>query len=172
MERSFRGSDPRRRKQLVADYSDQHFLNEKLDASHLGHMTFAVVTAKWNDEVTSKLKEGAISKLKESGISSDQIKVYDVPGTFELIYGSSKMLNDGCDAVIALGCVIQGETRHFDFICDAVANGIAQLNIEHNKPVAFGVLTTDNMEQALERSGGKHGHKGEEAASSILQLLI
>lgn len=156
----------------MADYSDQHFLEEKLDASHLQGLTFAVVTAKWNNSVTSKLKDGAINKLIESGISPNKIKTYDVPGTFELVYGSSKMLHQGCDAVIALGCVIQGETRHFDFICDAVANGIAQLNITHNKPVAFGVLTTDTMEQALERSGGKHGHKGEEAASSILQLLI
>lgn len=156
----------------MADYSNQHFLHEKLDASHLYDLKFGIVTAKWNSEVTSKLKEGAISTLKASGIKEDQIEIYDVPGTFELIYGSDKLLQNGCDAVIALGCVIQGETRHFDFICDAVANGIATLNLNYHKPVAFGVLTTDNQKQALERAGGKHGHKGEEAAASILQLLI
>ena len=108
----------------------------------------------------------------KSGIDPESIVEWDVPGTYELIYAANKLAFDGCDAIICLGCVIQGETRHFDFICDAVANGIANVSIKHNKPVAFGVLTTDNQQQALERSGGKHGHKGEEAAATVLRLLL
>ena len=154
----------------MADYSNQNFLHERLDASSL-NKKIAVVTAKWNSEVTSKLKEGALRTLREAGIPEEHIHVWDVPGTYELIYAANQCAQK-YDAVICLGCVIQGETRHFDFICDAVSNGLANVTIKHNKPVAFGVLTTDNQQQALERSGGKHGHKGEEAAHTILQLLL
>lgn len=156
----------------MADYSDQHFLHQELDASSLSEHRFAIVTAKWNSAVTSKLKEGALESLLQSGIKEDQIHCWDVPGSYELIYAANKMAEEGFDAIICLGVVVQGETRHFDFICDAVANGLAQVSIKHNKPVAFGVLTTDNQQQALERSGGKHGHKGAEAAHTILQLLL
>ncbi len=118
------------------------------------------------------MREGALKVLKEAGLEQDNIIDWRVPGSFELTYGAKKMAQMGADAVICLGCVIQGETRHFDFICQAVANGITQVSVDHNIPVAFGVLTTDNQEQALERVGGKHGHKGEEAAITVLHLLL
>jgi 6,7-dimethyl-8-ribityllumazine synthase len=130
-----------------------------------------VVTALWNTAITGKLKTGALSTLVDAGIPIENIQLWDVPGSYELIYGANKLATDGYDAVICLGVVIQGETRHFDFICDAVANGIANVTIKHNIPVAFGLLTTDTQEQALERSGGTHGHKGEEAAWTVLKLL-
>lgn len=152
----------------MADYSSQTFLSEEIRLPHT-NFKIGVVTALWNSEITSKLKEGALDTLKKAGITD--ITVWDVPGSYELIYGANKLASEGLDAVICLGVVIQGETRHFDFICDAVANGIANVSIKHNIPVAFGLLTTDNQQQAVERSGGKHGHKGEEAAWTVLKLL-
>ena len=156
----------------MADYSNQDFLKQAIDASSLVGCKIAVVTSQWNTEITTALKEGALSTLRKSGIDEECITICDVPGSYELIYGANKYAVQGYDAVICLGCVIQGETKHFDFICDAVANGIANVTIEHNIPVAFGVLTTDNLDQARERVGGKHGHKGEEAALTVLQLLL
>ena len=152
----------------MADYSSQTFLNEEIRLPH-PNFKIGVVTALWNSEITSKLKAGALDTLQKAGITN--ITVWDVPGSYELIYGANKLASEGVDAVICLGVVIQGETRHFDFICDAVANGIANVTIQHNIPVAFGLLTTENQQQAVERSGGKHGHKGEEAAWTVLKLL-
>jgi 6,7-dimethyl-8-ribityllumazine synthase len=117
------------------------------------------------------LLKGAYHSLIEKGASEDNITVIEVPGSFELTSGADLLLqNKTIDAVICLGCVIQGETRHFDFICDAVANGITNVSIKHNKPVIFGVLTTDNQQQAEDRAGGKHGNKGEEAAITAIQM--
>tara|TARA_B110000305_G_scaffold74206_1_gene83251 strand:- start:7873 stop:8340 length:468 start_codon:yes stop_codon:yes gene_type:complete len=152
----------------MADYSSQNFLNEEIRLPHT-NFKIGVVTALWNSEITSKLKAGALDTLQKAGITN--ITVWDVPGSYELVYAANKLASEGVDAVICLGVVIQGETRHFDFICDAVANGIANIIIQHNIPVAFGLLTTDNQQQAAERSGGKHGHKGEEAAWTVLKLL-
>tara|TARA_B110000285_G_scaffold158004_1_gene176300 strand:- start:4882 stop:5349 length:468 start_codon:yes stop_codon:yes gene_type:complete len=152
----------------MADYSSQNFLNEEIRLPHT-NFRIGVVTALWNSEITSKLKAGALDTLQKAGITN--ITVWDVPGSYELVYAANKLASEGVDAVICLGVVIQGETRHFDFICDAVANGIANIIIQHNIPVAFGLLTTDNQQQAAERSGGKHGHKGEEAAWTVLKLL-
>ncbi|MDB9791603.1 MAG: 6,7-dimethyl-8-ribityllumazine synthase [Bacteroidia bacterium] len=152
----------------MADYSSQNFLNEEIRLPHT-NFKIGVVTALWNSEITSKLKAGALDTLQKAGITN--ITVWDVPGSYELVYAANKLASEGLDAVICLGVVIQGETRHFDFICDAVANGIANIIIQHNIPVAFGLLTTDNQQQAVERSGGKHGHKGEEAAWTVLKLL-
>ncbi|HAY88816.1 MAG TPA: 6,7-dimethyl-8-ribityllumazine synthase [Bacteroidetes bacterium] len=154
----------------MADYSSQTFLNEKINLPHT-NFKVGVVTALWNTAITGVLKSGAVNTLLDAGIPEKNITIWDVPGSYELIYGANKLATDGYDAVICLGVVIQGETRHFDFICDAVANGIANVTIKHNIPVAFGLLTTDNQEQAVERSGGKHGHKGEEAAWTVLKLL-
>ncbi len=154
----------------MADYANQNFLDERINLND-PDLRIGVVTALWNTEVTGKLKEGALSTLLDSGISKENIKIWDVPGSYELVYGANKLASEGYNAVICLGVVIQGETRHFDFICDAVANGITNVSIKHNIPIAFGVLTTDNQEQALERSGGKHGHKGKEAAWTVLKLL-
>ncbi|MCB0733105.1 MAG: 6,7-dimethyl-8-ribityllumazine synthase [Bacteroidetes bacterium] len=132
----------------------------------------AIVTAEWNTEVTNALRQGAVDLLIEAGLPENQIIQKHVPGSYELIFGSDQLASrSDVDAVIALGCVVQGETRHFDFICDAVAHGIYQVSLKHQKPVIFGVLTTDNQQQALERAGGKHGNKGAEAAYTALRLL-
>jgi 6,7-dimethyl-8-ribityllumazine synthase len=132
---------------------------------------FGIVVAQWNAEVTGALLNGAISGLEKHRAQEENIKIIEVPGSFELITGADILLrDDSFDAIICLGCVIQGETRHFDFICDAVANGISNVALKYNKPVIFGVLTTDNQQQALDRAGGKHGNKGEEAAITAIQM--
>jgi 6,7-dimethyl-8-ribityllumazine synthase len=132
----------------------------------------AIIVAQWNAEITKALYDGAYQFLTRHGISKDHIITVEVPGSFELTSGADILLtNNQLDAVICLGCVIQGETRHFDFICNAVANGLTQVSIKHTKPVIFGVLTTDTFQQAKDRSGGKHGNKGEEAAASALQMV-
>lgn len=133
---------------------------------------FAIVWSEWNYEITHALKEGAYQFLLKHGVHKDHIITRTVPGSYELTLGSQYFLeHSDVDAVIALGCVIQGETRHFDFICQAVADGITQLNIKYNKPVIFGVLTPDTMQQAIDRSGGKHGNKGDEAAATAIKML-
>jgi 6,7-dimethyl-8-ribityllumazine synthase len=135
-------------------------------------MRFALAVSQWNSEVTYALRDGAVATLLESGADSSNIEVFEVPGSFELS-AAAEMLAQTLrfDAVICLGCVIQGETRHFDFICNAVANGIAQVGIKHALPVIFGVLTTNTMQQALDRSGGKHGNKGIEAAATAISMV-
>lgn len=131
-----------------------------------------IVVAEWNDQVTFALRDGAIQTLKQAGITDEQILITYVPGSFELPLGAQFFLeNNTVDAVICIGCVIQGETPHFTFICDAVAQGIMRLNLDYNRPVIFGVLTTLNLQQALDRSGGKHGNKGDEAAFTALKML-
>ncbi len=148
------------------------------DFSHIqvgnaSELKFAIVVSQWNAQVTGALLDGAYRGLLANGAKEDQITLIEVPGSYELIAGSDLVLRDSSiDAVITLGCVIQGETRHFDFICQAVATGIANVGIKYNKPVIFGVLTTDNLDQALDRSGGKHGNKGEEAAITAIQMAL
>lgn len=137
------------------------------------NLKFAIVVSQWNAQVTGALLNGAVDGLLKHGADESQVEVIEVPGSYELISGADIVLrNKDFDAVICLGCVIQGETRHFDFICDAVGHGIANVAIKYNKPVIFGVLTTDNLEQALDRSGGKHGNKGEEAAITAIQMAL
>jgi len=132
---------------------------------------FGIVVAQWNAEVTGSLLNGALQALKQHGAQDENIRIAEVPGSYELISGADILLrDDSLDAVICLGCVIQGETKHFDYICSAVAHGIANTSLKHNKPVVFGVLTTDNLQQALDRAGGKHGNKGEEAAVTAIQM--
>ncbi|RZM28335.1 MAG: 6,7-dimethyl-8-ribityllumazine synthase [Pedobacter sp.] len=133
---------------------------------------FAVVVAEWNAEVTGNLYNGALKTLLENGVLADNILSIAVPGSFELTSAADILLNkhEELDAVICLGCVIQGDTKHFDFICDAVANGITQVSIKHSKPVIFGVLTTNDLQQAIDRAGGRHGNKGDEAAITALKM--
>src|SRR5476651_296755 len=132
---------------------------------------FGMVVAEWNAEITNSLYQGAYESLLEHGALTQNIYTYSVPGSFELTSGADLLLkNDKLDAVICLGCVIQGETRHFDFICEAVANGITNVALKHSKPVIFGVLTTDNQQQAIDRAGGKHGNKGDEAAIAAIKM--
>jgi len=132
----------------------------------------AIVVASWNEEVTEALYEGAVHSLVSSGVKKNNIIRKDVPGSFELSLGALWMAeHKDIHAVICLGCVIQGETPHFDYICQAVAYGITEVGLKTKKPVIFGVLTTLNKQQALERAGGKFGNKGEEAAITALQML-
>lgn len=132
---------------------------------------FGLVVSQWNAGVTGRLLEGAYNTLANHGAPEEHIRVVQVPGSYELTGGADILLRDGTlDAVICLGCVIQGETRHFDFICSAVAHGITNVALKYNKPVIFGVLTTDNLQQALDRAGGVHGNKGEEAAVTAIQM--
>ncbi|ALL08256.1 6,7-dimethyl-8-ribityllumazine synthase [Pedobacter sp. PACM 27299] len=132
----------------------------------------AIAVAEWNAEITGSLYNGALKTLLEHGVAEENILSIAVPGTFELTSAADLLLKKHQDlnAVICLGCVIQGETKHFDFICDAVANGITQVSVKHSKPVIFGVLTTNDLQQAIDRAGGKHGNKGDEAAITALKM--
>jgi len=133
---------------------------------------FAIVVSEWNEEITESLFSGSVESLLHYGAEKQNISRHDVPGSFELpLAGQWIAQKKGVDAVICLGCVIQGETRHFDFICQAVAQGIMDVGLKYDKPVVFGVLTTDNLQQALDRAGGKHGNKGEEAAITAIKML-
>ena len=133
---------------------------------------FGIVFSEWNFEITIALKEGAVKTLLANGALLENIVIKEVPGSFELTLGAQYLAEFAeVDAIICLGCVIQGETRHFDFICDAVAKGITDLNIKYNKPCLFGVLTPNNQQQALDRAGGKHGNKGDEAAVTAIKML-
>ncbi len=133
-------------------------------------MKFGIVVAEWNTEVTEALSEGAITLLKQ--FNAHKIEKITVPGTFELAMGAQFLLEKAeVDAVICIGCVIQGETKHFDFICNASAHGITDLNLKYNKPVIFGVLTPNTMQQAIDRAGGKHGNKGHEAAITAIKMV-
>jgi 6,7-dimethyl-8-ribityllumazine synthase len=135
-------------------------------------MRFAVVYAEWNSGITGALCRGAVDTLLRHGASQKNIRVHAVPGSYELTLGAQFFAaKKEIDAVICLGCVVQGETRHFDFICSAVAQGITDLNIKYDKPVIFGVLTTNDMKQAEERAGGKHGNKGDEAAVTAIKMV-
>lgn len=136
-----------------------------------GPYRFGIVVATWNQEITFSLRDGAMEALSKGGADPQKIKTIYVPGSFELTAGASHLLSSGAyDAVICIGCVIQGETRHFDFICHGVTNGCTSLTIKYNKPVIFGVLTTDNHQQALDRAGGKYGNKGFEAGITAIQM--
>ena len=131
-----------------------------------------ILISEWNDEITNAMAQGAIDVMIEKGISEDDIYVRYVPGTFELAYAAQQMSQyKPVNAVICVGCVIQGETRHFDFISQASADAIANVGLNNDIPVIFGVLTTDNQQQALDRAGGKHGNKGIEAGITALKMI-
>lgn len=134
-------------------------------------MRFGIVVSDWNSEVTWALLDGAVSTLKKHGADDENIVVKHVPGSFELTLGAQFLAEyDDLDAVICLGCVIQGDTPHFTFICQGVAQGITQLNMEYNIPFIFGVLTTNTHQQAVDRAGGKLGNKGDEAAVTAIKM--
>ena len=135
-------------------------------------MKFGIAVAEWNWKITGALLDGAVSLLKAQGCREEDIMVKRVPGTFELSLAAQFMAEyTDVDAVIVLGCVIQGETRHFDFICQGVTQGVTQVSLTWNMPVVFGVLTTENEQQALDRAGGKHGNKGDEAAATAISMV-
>lgn len=138
-----------------------------------GKFKIALVVSEWNPKITHALRDAALDFLKQQGVKPSNLEVYPSPGSFELPLVSKWLASrKDVDAVIALGCVIQGETRHFDFICNACSNGIMQVGLETKKPVVFGVLTTNTLKQASDRAGGKHGNKGVEAAETALQMLV
>jgi 6,7-dimethyl-8-ribityllumazine synthase len=169
---------------MVASIADNHMFFQAMathlkglsDFSHIEipsakGFSFGIVVSQWNAEITGALYDGAYSALIKNGALPENITEIQVPGSFELTSGADLLLAaKKLDAVICLGCVIQGETRHFDFICNAVANGVTNVSVKHNKPVIFGVLTTDNLQQAKDRAGGKHGNKGEEAAVTAIMM--
>ena len=131
-----------------------------------------IVVAEWNIAITGALRDGAIKTLLENGVAEKDIVLKYVPGSFELTMGAQFLCEDKTiDGVITLGCVIQGETRHFDFICDAVAHGVTNVSLKYNKPVIFGLLTPNTVQQAEDRAGGKHGNKGDEAAVTALKMI-
>ena len=131
-----------------------------------------IVYAEWNDEITYALRDGAVKTLIENGVEENDITLASVPGSFELIFGASQMVKSGkYDAVIAIGCVIRGDTPHFDYICEGVTAGLSRLNVEYDVPVIFGLITTNNLLQAQERSGGRLGNKGDECAITALQMM-
>ena len=134
-------------------------------------MRFGIVISEWNSDITDALLNGAIKTLKKHDASDSNTLVKHVPGSFELTLGAQFIAEyDDVDAVICLGCVIQGETPHFTYICQGVTQGITQLNLEYNIPFIFGVLTTENHQQAVDRAGGKYGNKGDEAAITAIKM--
>ena len=138
------------------------------DASN---MCFGIVVSEWNIEITGALLDGCVSTLEKHGAIPENIHVKTVPGSFELIYGAHQMtLNDGFDAVIILGCVIRGETPHFDYICEGVTAGIARLNATSQTPIVYGLLTCNDEQQAKDRSGGRLGNKGDECAVVAIKM--
>jgi 6,7-dimethyl-8-ribityllumazine synthase len=152
-----------------------HFKNlsdfSETDVPSATPFKFGILVAEWNAGITNALYQGAHKSLIEHGALAQNIFTYKVPGSFELTSGADLLLKNGkLDAVICLGCVIQGETRHFDFICNAVANGLANVALKYSKPVIFGVLTTDTQQQAVDRAGGKHGNKGIEGAVTAIKM--
>lgn len=136
-----------------------------------GMMRFGIVVSDWNREITWSLMDGAVKTLKKHGTNDKNIIIKHVPGSFELTLAAQFLAEyDDLDAVICLGCVIQGETPHFTYICQSVTQGITQLNLEYNIPFIFGVLTTLDQQQAKERSGGRLGNKGDEAAVTAIKM--
>lgn len=151
--------------QNLSDYNKDTIPNAK-------DFRFGIVVSEWNSTITDNLFKGAFDTLVENGALPENIIKWDVPGSFELIYGSKKMQHQEVDVVIAIGCVIQGETKHFDFVCDAVSQGIKDLNIIDDTPVIFCLLTDNTMQQSIDRSGGKHGNKGVEAAVTAIKMAV
>jgi len=134
-------------------------------------LKIGIVVSEWNEEITASLLEGAKRTLEKNGVRHENISVLVVPGSFELPYGARILAEQRFPhAVICLGCVIQGETRHFDYICQGVTQGITELNLDYDIPFIFGVLTTDTLQQAKDRAGGRFGNKGDEAAVTALKM--
>ena len=143
---------------------------DKSNLPNVSKMRFGIVVSQWNDDITDGLYKGAYNTLLDCGVSKDNIIKLEVPGSFELIYGTKILYKRNCDAIICLGSVIKGETKHFDYVCQGVTNGIKDLNIALDIPVIFGVLTDNTKEQAINRSGGIHGNKGVEAAITAIKM--
>jgi 6,7-dimethyl-8-ribityllumazine synthase len=133
--------------------------------------SIGIVVSEWNDHITSKLLAGAYTTLIESGVKEENIQLKRVPGAFELPLAAQWLAQTNVDGIIAIGVVIQGETRHFDFVCSGTTNGIMEVNLKYDKPVAFCLLTDNTEQQSIDRAGGKHGNKGVEAAVTVLKMI-
>jgi len=139
------------------------------DASN---MQFGIVVSEWNEKITNGLLKGAVQALKDNGAADENIVIKHTPGSFELALAAQYLLeHTSVDGVITLGSVIQGETKHFDFVCHGVTQGVMDVSLRYNKPVIFGVLTDNNMQQAIDRSGGEHGNKGIECAIACIKMI-
>jgi len=147
-----------------------HFNKEEVPNAN--GLTFGIVVSEWNGNITEGLYNGATDALIECGANDNDIVRYNVPGSYELVFGAKIAAKSKPDAIICFGSVIQGETKHFDFVCNAVALGIKDLNISLDIPVIFGVLTDNTMDQAKNRSGGKYGNKGIEAAITAIKMAV
>ena len=135
-------------------------------------MKFGIVVSEWNENITGALLEGAVETLKKQGAQEENILIKPVPGSFELTFGANQFIqHTDVDAVIVLGCVIRGETPHFDYVCEGVTQGITTLNETGNVPVIYGLITTENMQQAIDRAGGKLGNKGDECAITAIKMI-
>jgi len=135
-------------------------------------MKFGIVVSEWNNKITGALLQGACDTLMRHGAKEENIQVMTVPGSFELVYGASRFVKKGeVDAVIAIGCVIKGDTPHFDYICQGTTQGLAELNVEGKIPVIYGLLTCNNMDQAEDRCGGILGNKGDECAVTAIKMV-
>lgn len=150
------------------NFASNQTANVASETVELGWLRIGVVTARFNSEVTEKLEMGAIDFLEEVGA---EVYAVRVPGAVEIPLAVKALLDLGLDGVVALGAVIRGETTHYDYVCQSVERGCSQLTLEYKKPVGFGVLTTENEEQAMDRAGGKHGNKGQEAAQVVLEMI-
>ncbi|MGL4519682.1 MAG: 6,7-dimethyl-8-ribityllumazine synthase [Phocaeicola sp.] len=135
-------------------------------------MRFGIVVSEWNSAITGALLEGAVNTLKKHDATEENIHVLTVPGSFELVYASAQLAQTGkLDAVIAIGCVVRGDTPHFDYVCEGTTQGIAELNTTGNVPVIYGLITTNNMQQAEDRAGGVLGNKGDECAITAIKMV-
>ncbi len=135
-------------------------------------LKFGVVVSEWNENITEGLYNGVLETLIDCGALQEDIIRWNVPGSFELVYGAKKMLKTfDLDAIIVIGCVIKGETMHFEYVCEGVTHGIKDLNVLYDTPVIFCLLTDNNIQQSIDRSGGKHGNKGIEAAVAALKTI-
>ena len=145
--------------------------NQLPNADVLGRQRYAIIVADWNSEITYPMAQGAIETLVKHGVPEENIDIMHVPGTVELTYGAARIMREErMDAVIVIGCVIQGETPHFDYVCQSVTQGVAVLNAQGKVPVIFSVLTVLNQQQALDRCGGKLGNKGIEGAYTAIRM--
>jgi len=144
---------------------------DKTTIPNANNFRFGIVVSEWNPDITKNLQKGAIETLLDCGAKKENIISWEVPGSFELVYGCKKMLETlQLDAIIAIGNVIQGETKHFDFVCNGVTQGIVDLNVKYNTPIIFCVLTDNTKQQSLDRSGGKFGNKGIECAVAAIKM--
>jgi 6,7-dimethyl-8-ribityllumazine synthase len=155
---------------MTTDLS-KYDVNQLPGADVLGRQRYAIVVADWNSEITYKMAQGAIDTFVKHGVQEENIDVIHVPGTVELTYGAARIMREErIDAVVVIGCVIQGETPHFDYVCQSVTQGVAALNAQGKVPVIFSVLTVLNQQQALDRCGGRLGNKGIEGAYTAIRM--